>query len=30
MEFGPHNQFSDMSCGGPNIHLVRIQENLDS
>jgi len=30
MEFGPHNLFSDMSFGGPNIHLVRIQLSLDS
>ena len=30
MESGPHNLFSDMSFGGPNIHLVRIQLSLDS
>jgi len=30
MEFGQHNLFSDMSFGGPIIHLVRIQFSVDS
>ena len=29
-ELGPRNPFSDTTFGGPNIHLVRIQLNLDS